>query len=250
MTTFRKGTAGTVAAIAVAFTVAALTTGPSTPGSMALSKKQGPVIDAPCDVDGVDVSYDSSYRSTPATAGYRVVTASVSGVAPTCVNATLTVRMMAGSTLLATGTATASSTVVSVPFNMPASAREVTGVQVELAGGTTPIPAECNGITFARFAALTTGNDNDPGSKDNDLVYGLEGNDTLRGDNQTDCLVGQAGTDNLFGDNHDDVLIGGADNDVLTGGSGDDKLYGGPGTNDRCIGGPGKNTFSGCEVIQ
>jgi hypothetical protein len=212
-------------------------------------KAQPPLIEAGCDVDGVRVDYGAGFRTSPGTPEYKIITADVSEVAPTCAGATVSVRMLGGSSTLATATAIASATTVTLSFPTPPSAKQVNGVAVEITGGAVPVPTECAAMTFDRFVVLTAGNDAHAGSKDRDLTYGGTGNDTLRGDNQQDCLDGQAGNDQLFGDNHDDVLIGGADNDVLTGGSGDDKLHGGPGT-DRCVGGPGKNTFTGCEIIQ
>jgi Ca2+-binding RTX toxin-like protein len=234
---------------------------------------QAPAVDAACDIDGVGVNYDVSF--TPAApAGYKAVAANVTGVSQTCVGATVTVRLKNGSTVIATGVVPASGTTVPVPFSSPPPAQSVTGVEVEIAGGTVPIPAECNGITFDTFGVLTNGNDSHTAGNRNDLRYGLDGNDTIFGANQRDCLVGQNGNDTLRGENHDDVLLGGPgtdtleggnqndvldggdandvldggnQNDTLRGGAGNDTIRGGNGT-DTCVGGPGTDTFTGCEA--
>jgi hypothetical protein len=254
----RKAALGLIAAIALIVIVALQSRLPDLQDPDVLGSKieKGPVVDAPCDIDGVRVRYDASYQATPTTAGYRVVSARVSEVAPTCVGATVTVRLTAGGSPVATGTASATSMTVPVTFPTPPIARDVNGVHVEIAGGTTPVPSECAGMAFDQFRALSPGNDTHAGSKDRDLVYGLEGNDTLRGDNQADCLVGQTGNDQLFGDNHADVLTGGAGNDILDGGNHDDVLHGGDGNDtlrggngrDECRGGGGTNTYVSCEV--
>lgn len=215
----------------------------------ATKKPQPPIIDAGCDIDGVTVDYGAGFRSSPGEPQYRVVRAEVGDVAPTCMGATVSVRLLEGSTTLATATADAEETVVGLDFTDPPPARQVNGVAVEIVGGTVPVPAACSSMAFDRFTVRTAGNDSHAGSKDRDLTYGGDGNDTLRGDNQHDCLDGQAGDDQLFGDNHDDVLLGGEGDDVLDGGNGDDHLDGGPGI-DRCVGGPGRNTFESCEVIE
>jgi hypothetical protein len=228
------------------------TTEPPASGTDVLgaTKERAPVVDAPCDVDGVTVDYEAGFRTSPGAPEYRIVRATVGDVAPTCVGASVSVQLRHGTTALATSIATASTTTVTLDFSAAPSARAVDGVAVQVTGGTVPVPAECQTLGFDRFIGLTAGNDSHPGSKDRDLTYGGAGNDMLRGDNQSDCLVGQGGNDQLFGDNHDDVLVGGDGDDVLTGGGGDDRLYGGAGF-DRCIGGNGKNTFdASCEVVQ
>ena len=249
--TGRRVVAVALAAVAFAAFVEH-TTEPPASGTDVLgaTKDRAPVIDAPCDIDGVTVDYQAGFRTSPGAPEYRIVRATVGGVAPTCVGATVSVQLRDGTTPLATSVATAGTPTVTLDFSAAPSARAVDGVAVEIDGGTVPIPSECQALGFDRFTGLTSGNDSHPGSKDRDLTYGGSGADQLRGDNQSDCLVGQGGNDQLFGDNHDDVLVGGDGNDVLTGGSGDDRLYGGPGV-DRCVGGAGKNTFDvSCEVVQ
>lgn len=220
------------------------------------SSKKGPIVDAACDVDGVTVAYDASYSAAPGPAGYRVVTATVGDVAETCVGAEVSVALLDGTTELATGTADATSIAVAVTFSAPPPARDVTNVSVTIAGGTVPVPAECDSMTFDNFRSLTADPDVVVATKGSDLVYGLAGSDDIRGDNKEDCLVGQAGDDVLWGDNHADVLIGGDGNDTLEGGNHDDLLVGGPGNDvlrggngrDECRGGGGNDTYVSCEV--
>jgi hypothetical protein len=223
----------------------------------ATKKPQPPIIDAGCDVDGVQVDYEAGFSS----AEYRVVSATVSGVAESCVGAEISVQMLEGTSVLADATVEpASAPSVELEFTDPASAKRVDGVAVQIVGGYVPLPPECSSMTFDRFTVRTAGDDTHAGSKDRDLTYGQAGNDTLRGDNQSDCLDGQDGNDQLFGDNHDDVLLGGGGNDVLNGGNGsdlliggdgDDTLIGGQGNADRCIGGDGNDTIDpSCESTQ
>lgn len=54
-----------------------------------------------------------------------------------------------------------------------------------------------------------------------------------------DLIIGTAGADNLGG---------GGGSDCVLGGGGDDILNGGKGNNDVCIGGPGNDTFKGCDT--
>jgi hypothetical protein len=213
------------------------------------TKERAPVINASCDIDGVTVDYQAGFRTSPGAPEYRVVRATVGDVAPTCVGATVSVSLRQGTTTLTTATGTASAATVALDFTPAPSAKRVDQVAVEIAGGTVPVPSQCQTMGFDQFTSLTPGNDVHAGSKDRDLTYGGDGADELHGDNQADCLVGQGGNDQLLGENHDDVLLGGDGNDVLTGGSGDDVLDGGPGT-DRCIPGSGKNTVVSCEVVQ
>jgi Ca2+-binding RTX toxin-like protein len=252
--TRRRRVAAALAAVAaigaVAFGAFQSTVPPDGTSVLGATKKpQPPIIDAGCDVDGVTVDYGAAFRTSPGDPQYRVVRAEVGNVAPTCAGATVSVRLLEGTTTLATATGTAGTPIVGLDFTDAPPARQVNGVAVEIVGGDVPVPERCASMTFDRFTVLTAGNDPHAGSKDRDLTYGLEGNDTLRGDNQHDCLDGQAGNDQLLGENHDDVLVGGEGDDVLTGGGGDDTLDGGPGF-DRCIGGPGKNTTVDCEAFQ
>lgn len=219
--------------------------------------KKAPIVDASCDIDGVAVGYTASYAATPAPAGYRVGTVTVRDVAATCVDAEVSVQLLEGDVALGSaGTTTAAGATVEVTMPEPPPAARVTRVQVVIAGGTTPVPSECEAITFDQFLSLTNGADNHAGGKGNDLIYGLDGHDTIRGGNKDDCLVGQDGNDTLHGDSQADVLLGGDGDDVLDGGNQDDVLVGGPGDDvlhggagrDTCHGGPGTTTYVGCEV--
>ncbi len=219
--------------------------------------RKAPLIDASCDIDGVAVGYTASYAATPTPAGYRVGTVTLRDVAATCVGAEVSVQLLEGDVALGSpGVATADEVTVDVTMPEPPPAARVTRVQVVIAGGTTPVPSECETIVFDQFLSLTNGADTHAGGKGNDLIYGLDGDDVLRGGNKDDCLVGQAGDDTLYGEGQVDVLLGGDGNDVLDGGNQDDVLIGGPGNDtlrggsgrDVCDGGPGTNTYVGCEV--
>lgn len=61
----------------------------------------------------------------------------------------------------------------------------------------------------------------------------------VKGTGANDLLLGTAGADNLGG---------GGGSDCVLGGDGDDKLNGGKGNGDVCIGGPGNDTFKGCDT--
>lgn len=219
-----------------------------------------------CDVDGVTVAYETDYRSTPDAAAYRVTSATVDDIAPTCQGATLQVELLDGTEPIATGSAIvgtdASSSVDLIPAG-PAEA--VDGVRVEIAGGSVPVPSECAQMRLDTVRVGTTGPDVLPATNDRDLAFGLDGNDEMAGGNLNDCLDGGPGDDQLDAGTHDDVVLGGTGNDTLTGDVGKDELYGGSGDDtldggqgndhldggdghDRCTGGQGKNTFAGCEV--
>jgi Ca2+-binding RTX toxin-like protein len=61
----------------------------------------------------------------------------------------------------------------------------------------------------------------------------------VKGTGANDLLLGTADADNLGG---------GGGSDCVVGGGGDDKLNGGKGNGDVCIGGPGNDTFKGCDT--
>ncbi|HEV8681204.1 MAG TPA: calcium-binding protein [Actinomycetota bacterium] len=83
-----------------------------------------------------------------------------------------------------------------------------------------------------------------------DDLRGARGADDLRGGRNADTLRGGRGRDVLRGGRGSDTLLGGRGNDRLFGGRGNDHLDGGRGTNDRCFGGPGADTFVRCESSQ
>jgi Ca2+-binding RTX toxin-like protein len=67
----------------------------------------------------------------------------------------------------------------------------------------------------------------------------------------TAFVLGTAGTsanELLMGTTAIETINGASGDDCLMGGAGNDTLNGGAGSNDVCIGGPGTDTFSGCEV--
>jgi hypothetical protein len=218
-----------------------------------------------CDVDGVDVSYTVSFESTPAPGRHRVTAARVGDTSDTCKDAEVRVQLLNGTTVLASGAVTSDGEdEVVVPFDPPPLAHSVTGVHVELDGGTVPLPEECQGIKIGNVRIGTSGSDQLTGTGANDLIYALDGDDVVKGGIQRDCLVGGNGADTLEGENHNDVLVGGAGADQLDGGLHDDKLYGGEGDDvlrggqhddhldggpgfDRCFGDHGKDTFVNCE---
>jgi Ca2+-binding RTX toxin-like protein len=221
-----------------------------------------------CDVDGVDISYQTTYVSTAAPAGYRVTGATVTDIAdPSCNGAELRVDLLDGTTVRASATEiVGTEPTASVTFTAPALAEEVDNVHVELAGGEVPIPQQCRPMRLDRVRVGTTGDDVIPGSNDRDLVFGLGGDDRIDGGNLGDCLDGGDGADRLDGGTSDDILVGGPGNDTLIGGEGKDELYGGDGDDvltgaqgndrldggpghDRCSGGQGTNHFTSCEVI-
>ncbi|CAN5840676.1 hypothetical protein BH20ACT6_BH20ACT6_02760 [soil metagenome] len=71
-------------------------------------------------------------------------------------------------------------------------------------------------------------------------VLGSSGTDVLRGSSKRNVLRGGAG---------DDLLSGLAGNDRLAGQGGNDTLAGGRGARDRCNGGTGVDTATGCESL-
>lgn len=60
-----------------------------------------------------------------------------------------------------------------------------------------------------------------------------------KGTNANELILGTPGADNLGG---------GGGSDCILGGGGDDVLNGGKGNGDVCIGGPGNDTFKGCDT--
>lgn len=244
-----RGAVGTGMAVAVvAFTIQAVD---PFAGTEVLGEqlRRAPQVSGSCDVDGVHVTYDASYRATPAPAGYRVVTVDLEQVSPTCSGATATAELLGGGSSLATAATTVVGSTATITFASPPRASDVDGVAVVLAGGVTPVPAACASMAFDHRIVLTGDADTYAASKDRDLVHAGAGADRIDGGNKADCLAGQAGDDALDGGNQDDVLLGDDGDDTLRGGAGDDVLIGGPGT-DRCEGGPGRNTYDpSCEVV-
>jgi hypothetical protein len=222
--------------------------------------------DGSCDVDGLSVAFEAGVTPGLTPLGVRVRAAVVSGVAPTCSGAGLSVRLISGGAIVANGgPVTVSGATTSVPLGSPPLAEVVDAVEVVITGGSVPVPAACS-FTIDEVRIGTTAADRLDGTERRDLLYGLPGNDRLDGADNRDCLSGGVGDDVLDGGPGDDValgdpgndqLIGSIGKDVLSGGEGDDRLEGGEGNdtldggpgNDVCIGGPGTDRFVGCEQV-
>lgn len=80
------------------------------------------------------------------------------------------------------------------------------------------------------------------GSKQDDILTGLEGKDKLFGKKGDDIIGGGDGRDKVKGQAGNDILFGGEDKDRLQGGRGNDVLYGG-GDSDRLTGNSGSDIF-------
>jgi hypothetical protein len=96
----------------------------------------GDAVVPSCDTDGVTTSYTVSYSAT-GTAGYKIDTAEISGVAATCLGATMKVTLTgASNSALAERTqVVAAPTSYSINFSSSAvPAAEVTGVHVTIVG--------------------------------------------------------------------------------------------------------------------
>lgn len=235
------------------------TGGPSIEGLLANGP---PVTGTPgaCDVDGVAVAYRTAYRSS-SPPGYDLTDAVVEDVAwPSCSGAVLTVVVGDGTTPeLARGQLTLSSSNVSVSGSsatatvpvrrvaapsQPPDAEPITTVGVTLDGGTTPVPAGCEGAPFSAIFVGTNGDDTITGTKNKrDLIYSLEGADTVQAGQGDDCVV--TGSDALG----DTVQVGNGTNlvrtgpgaDQVTAGNGKNAIYTGAGDDTITIGG-GKGT--------
>lgn len=99
-------------------------------------------------------------------------------------------------------------------------------------------PPECNGITLTNIVDIGAG---ETGTSANDLILGTDKADAeIRGGAGDDCILGGKGNERqkiskvwgpgIFGEDGNDVIIGG------------------PGTKDHCDGGPGNDTYYGCEI--
>jgi len=80
-------------------------------------------------------------------------------------------------------------------------------------------PAACSTLNLTAVVVCTGGNCN--GTNASELVLGTSGAETIRGKGGADCIVG---------------------------GGGDDQLQGNGSNGDVCIGGPGNDTFTTCEI--
>lgn len=213
-----------------------------------------PPYDATCQVDPVQVSYESSHGA----ADYRVDRVILRGLQQECSGATLTVRLQQGDTVLASTTGTVAPPVTGLVVSDRPKVADVTRVRVEIAGGQVPVPTECQGMVLDQPVFGTPGADALNGTPRGDLLYGLGGNDAIDGLAEHDCIVGGDGIDSIAGGAGNDVLLGGVGADSLYGGPGGDTLYGGPGDDfldggpgkDTCHRGGGTDTLVSCEVVR
>jgi Ca2+-binding RTX toxin-like protein len=134
------------------------------------------------------------------------------------------------------------------------------------------VPGSCRLESFA--VTITTNDEGDPISDEDDVITGTEGPDVINGLGSNDIICGGSGDDeidggldrgNIFGDylvgddgdnkieGGDDELNGGDDSvsdvlfgDVIDGGSGDDTLIGG---DDKMVGGAGESGSFGDDII-
>lgn len=263
-------------AVALAGFVAS--TSPVDPGDPNLDSLERIVQQAPaqaiCDVDGVDVSYHTAYRSDP-DHGYDVVDVVVSDVTwPSCSPARLNVALTligatasaqiakladaSGAVVLNGPASTATEATVTVPVRIPpsadlADAADAMSVAIQLEGGTTPIPNECNGMRFAKIQVGTLGDDTLTGSNPaGDLIYGLQGADKITSLQGDDCVNTQAedsGDDTVrlgngvnvvtTGDGDDTIAVGNGSKNKISSGGGDDRITVGNGKSNVIHGGAG-----------
>lgn len=226
-----------------------------------------------CDVTGVGVGYTTAWTASPAPGRFVVSAATVDAIQqPSCQGATLTVRLRHtdAATQQATDVAVAQAVVGSSPtqtvaFATPPAASSVDDVSVELSGGYTPVPPECEALRLTNIVLGTTGDDTISDSKGGNLIYTLSGADSVATGGRGDCIVGGPGNKRIVGAAGSDVVLlgddvhlvdGGAGADVLkvgngngnilNGGNGEDVLYVGTGTGNVLDGGAG--TKNVCHV--
>jgi hypothetical protein len=204
---------------------------------------------ASCDGDGMNVAYDVEY-SAGSTAGYKVETVRVSGIAPDCHGAALSVELKDGQTIVGRGGPLAvANDSMAVPVSPPALAEDVDGVRVVVEGPSTtvPIPDRCSGMTLDTPVVGTPGPDTLIGTNLNELIIGFAQDDVIRAAGGADCVAGQDGDDSISAGGGSDVVLAGLGDDRLRGGAGRDLIRGGSGR-DRCSGGPGRDRLIGCEA--
>jgi Ca2+-binding RTX toxin-like protein len=105
------------------------------------------------------------------------------------------------------------------------------------------------GIASGASTDTLAGIENLIGSSGKDVLRGNDGPNRLQGGSGGDRLSGRKGSDRLAGQAGADNLQGGRGNDRLFGGRGRDRLNGGKGSKDRCSGGKGDDTATGCEKV-
>ena len=201
-----------------------------------------------CDVTGVSVAYTTAWQTSPAPAKHVVTTATVDAIQqPSCNGATLKVVLRQGTTDLGSSIATiGTGTTKTVTFSPGIAAAPVDTVLVELAGGYTPIPPECNKIKLDSIILGTTGNDTIVDTKGANLVYMLTGTDTVHANGKADCIVNNDGGDNITGSNGNDVILLTGNGNTVHAGNGEDTIYVGSGNNNTVNGGNGNKNV--CHV--
>lgn len=222
----------------------------------------------PCDPDGVDVAFSTSF-SPDAPAAYRVSEAQVGDIAPECLDGRVGVTLRDNGIDLATGIATITGTTTTVSLAPTPLAEEVDEVYVEIVraphdggGGPgpgldpdpspsptddphrLPVPELCAGLALDVDVPGTELDDTLEGSPFNDLVIALSGHDRVRVESGGDCVHAGAGHDVVAGSTGADVLIGARGADRLAGGRGPDRLHGGTGW-DRLRGRRGHDLMRG-----
>jgi hypothetical protein len=184
-----------------------------------------------CYDDGIVVSYETA----PVQPGFAVPTAVLTGVAPRCGGAHVSVSLYqdgAEPMLVASGTVTIPTEVngpVTVPLDLVEQAERVDRIRLLINGGGLPVPPECVTMRFDAVLEVGDGALLLVGTPRRDLLLGRSGDETIRGRAGRDCVVGGDGHDLLQGDEGDDVLLGRDGDDVLEGGNGHDQLVGGSG---------------------
>lgn len=219
---------------------------------------------AVCDIDGVDVSYHTAYRSSP-TLGYDLIDVLIEDVSSTCGPARLSVELELVDGLTAS-TASGEILKLSDTENLPDGASVVPGaggltvtlpivvestggladvadamsVAIEMEGGDTPVPTACLHLRIAAIQVGTIDNEaeehltgTNPGS---DLIYGLSGKDKITSLQGDDCL--HTAPDDVVGD----VITAGNGSNVISSGAGDDKISVGHGMRNLVLSGGGNDT--------
>ena len=234
--------------------------------------------DAPCDVDGVRISYSLAYDRV--IAGYAVDAVKVLDIASQCNGQLVSVVLRGpdGTTLGGgTGHGTVGGDAVTLALGADVAAARVQDVSVSLGGTPTPTTAAASTrASSSKEPSVHVPSTNDPsvhtpsadapacargirtgftvtGTAGRDCLYGSARSDRLVGGASSDILSGAAGNDRLDGGPGPDFLSGGAGADVLLGGTGNDVLEGGAGAdvldggtgNDVLRGGPGNDVLYG-----
>lgn len=245
---------------------------PNEPQVLALAAQSTSGVGS-CDVTGVGVGYTTAWAATLAPGRFVVSAATVDAIQqPSCQGATLTVRLrhtdaatQQSSDVAVAHAVVGSSPVQTLAFATPPDAAVVNDVHVELDGGYTPVPPECEALKLTNIVLGTTGDDTIDDSKGGNLIYTLTGVDSVTTGGRGDCIVGGPGNKRIMGAAGSDVVllgdgvnvvdggagadvlkVGNGNGNVLNGGNGEDELYVGTGTGNVLDGGAG--TKNVCHV--